>query len=124
MSAKCILLIDDERYISDIIHTSLRKLGGWTVLRAESGREGLQKAETEKPDAILLDVMMPDMDGFAVLQQLQSQSATQGIPVILLTAKVQKSELSNYNQLNVAGTIAKPFDALQLASQITELLGW
>jgi CheY-like chemotaxis protein len=124
MGEKRILVIDDERYISDIIQTSLRKLGGWIVLRAESGQAGLHLAETERPDAILLDVMMPDMNGFSVLQHLQENEATQPIPVILLTAKVRSSDRSQYDEWQVAGVIAKPFDALSLATQIATLLGW
>lgn len=124
MSIKCILLIDDEKRLSSVIQMCLQKLGGWKVLTAESGREGLSKAETEKPDAILLDVMMPDMDGIAVLRELQSHPNTAEIPVILLTAKVQFANLNQYTELKVAGVIAKPFDPLKLASQVAQILGW
>ncbi|MBE9017737.1 two-component system response regulator [Chroococcidiopsis sp. CCALA 051] len=124
MPSKRILLIDDEQRLSRVIETCLRKLGGWTVLTAQSGSEGLQKAQTQQPDAILLDVMMPDLDGIALFRELQENPATQAIPVILLTAKVQPVDRESYARLGVVGAIAKPFDPLQLANQIAETLGW
>ncbi|MGA9382809.1 MAG: response regulator [Phormidium sp.] len=124
MSTKRILLIDDEKRLSTVIQMCLEKLGGWTVLTAESGREGLSKAETEKPDAILLDLMMPDMDGMTVLRELQSNPNTAEISVILLTAKVQPANQNEYDQLRIVGVIAKPFDPLKLASQVAQTLGW
>jgi CheY-like chemotaxis protein len=124
MSAKRILLIDDEQALSSVVATCLRKLGGWQVAIANSGSEGLLLAETEQPDAILLDVMMPDMDGYAVLEKLENNPATRSIPVILLTAKVQTSNHGRYSHLRVAGAIAKPFDPLKLTQQIAVLLGW
>lgn len=124
MSIKTILLIDDEKHLSSVIQMCLQKLGGWKVLTAESGREGLSKAETEKPDAILLDLMMPDMDGMAVLKELKANPNMAEIPVILLTAKVQSVNQNQSTQLKMAGVIAKPFDPLKLASQVAEILGW
>jgi CheY-like chemotaxis protein len=124
MPTKCILLIDDEKDLSEVIQTCLRKLGGWNVLTAQSGCEGLQKAGIEQPDAILLDVMMPDMDGFTVLHKLQAGPATQNIPVILLTAKVQPADHHKYALLGVAGVITKPFDPLKISRQVAEKLGW
>ncbi|MFB2939038.1 response regulator [Aerosakkonemataceae cyanobacterium BLCC-F154] len=124
MTSKYILLIDDEKRLSSVIQMCLQKLGGWKVLTAESGREGLSKAETEKPDAILLDLMMPDMDGMAVLRELQANPNTAEIPVILLTAKVQSANQNQYAQLKIAGVIGKPFDPLKLASQVAQTLGW
>lgn len=124
MSAKRILLIDDEKRLSRVIQACLRKLGGWTVLTALSGSEGLVKAETEQPDAILLDVMMPDIDGLTLFQKLQENPATQAIPVILLTAKVQIVDYEKFSQLGIVGVIAKPFEPLKLADQIADALGW
>ncbi|OKH37627.1 two-component system response regulator [[Phormidium ambiguum] IAM M-71] len=124
MSIKSILLIDDEKRLSIVIQMCLQKLGGWRVVTAESGKEGLSKAETEKPDAILLDLMMPDMDGITVLGKLQANPNTAEIPVILLTAKVQSANQHEYTQLKIAGLIAKPFDPLKLASQVAQTLGW
>ncbi|RUR78757.1 response regulator [Chlorogloeopsis fritschii PCC 9212] len=124
MSAKCILVIDDEKNLCTIIQACLEKLGRWQVLTAHSGSEGLTLAEIEHPDAILLDVMMPDIDGLALFSKLQSNPSTQNIPVILLTAKVQTVDLNKFAQLGVAGVIPKPFDPLKLSHLVAEALGW
>jgi CheY-like chemotaxis protein len=124
MTQKRILLIDDETNLVLVIQICLQKLGGWTVIAAESGAEGLRKAQAEQPDAILLDVMMPDLDGLAVLERLRANPSTQNIPVILLTAKLQSDYQNEYAQLDIAGVLAKPFNPMELASQVATLLGW
>jgi CheY-like chemotaxis protein len=124
MSPKHILLIDDEKHISIVVEACLVTLGGWVVSMAESGQEGLLKAKQEQPDAILLDVMMPDMSGLSMLKALRKDPLTQIIPVLLLTANAQISDRHKYVDLDIAGVITKPFEPLQLADQISELLGW
>lgn len=124
MTGKRILVIDNEQYIQEVAQICLETTAGWDVLTASSGREGLLKAEAEQPDAILLDVMMPDMDGVTTFQKLQDNRATQHIPVILLTAKIQASDHRRYAELGIKTTIAKPFNPLQLASQVAQALGW
>jgi CheY-like chemotaxis protein len=124
MSAKRILIIDNESYIQEVAQISLETVAGWEVITASSGREGLVKAEAEQPDAILLDVMMPEMDGLTTFQELQANPATQHLPVILLTAMVQSGERSRYTQLGLKATIAKPFDPLSLAQEMAQALGW
>ncbi|MEG4496484.1 response regulator [Microcoleus sp. F10-C6] len=124
MSAKRILVIDDEKNLCSVIQACLEYLGGWFVLSAPDGSQGLLLAETQLPDAILLDVMMPDMDGLTLFGLLQNNAATRKIPVIFLTAKVQAMDLSDFADLGVAGVIAKPFDPLSLAQQVAEMLGW
>ncbi|HEY9603392.1 MAG TPA: response regulator [Allocoleopsis sp.] len=124
MSIKRVLVIDDEKNLCAVIEACLENLGGWQVLTALSGSEGLKKAQVQQPDAILLDVMMPDIDGLTLFQELQKDGATQAIPVILLTAKVQSVDLAQFSQLGVAGVIAKPFDPLTLANQVASLLKW
>ena len=124
MTAKRILVIDNEPYIQEVAQICLETTAGWEVLTASSGREGLLKAETEQPDAILLDVMMPDMDGVTTFQKLQDNPATRDIPVILLTAKIQASDRRRYAELGIKATIAKPFNPLELASQVARVLGW
>jgi CheY-like chemotaxis protein len=124
MSQKHILLIDDEKHISTVVKTCLVTLGGWVVLTADSGKEGLLKARQEQPDAILLDIMMPDMNGITLLQELRKEPKTQNIPVLLLTAKAQMSDRDEYTHLDIAGVITKPFEPLKLAEQIAEVLGW
>ncbi len=124
MTAKRILLVDDEENLVSVIQICLQKLGGWTVLTATSGLEGLRCAETEQPDAILLDVMMPDLDGLTVLRRLKENPKTQNIPVILITAKMQSAYQSEYAQLGLAGLLAKPFDPLELAKRVAKILDW
>ena len=123
MTAKRILLIDDEASILAVARIGLKR-AGWSVLTAASGKEGIAKAETLKPDAIVLDVMMPEMDGLATLQQLQNNSQVKHIPVIFLTAKVQKSDRRRFYASGIKGFITKPFDPTTLASQISGFLGW
>lgn len=120
MSTKRILLIDDIREVTQV---SLELMGGWKVLTARSGREGLAKAMAEQPEAILLDVMMPDVDGPTTFQKLQDEPTTCHIPTILLTARVQPSDHRLFSELGVQGLIAKPFDPLRLAQQVDDLLG-
>ena len=124
MTTKSILLIDDEQNLAQVIVVCLESFKGWQVRVANSGKEGLKIVEAVKPDAILLDVMMPEMDGITVFSHLQQNPNTQNIPVILLTAKVQTSDRTRFAQLGVAGVIAKPFEPLKIANQIAELLKW
>jgi CheY-like chemotaxis protein len=124
MTAKRILVIDDEEDIREVAQLCLETVGGWEVMTAGSGSEGLAKAEADAPDAILLDVMMPEMDGPTTFQKLQENQATQDIPVILLTAKVQAAEQRKFAQLGVKAVLTKPFDPLMLANQVAKVLGW
>lgn len=124
MTTKRILVIDDEDGIREIIQICLEAVAGWDVLTAASGSEGLAKAEASQPDAILLDVMMPDMDGPTTFQQLQANTATQHIPTILLTAKAKISEQQQFINLGVTGVITKPVKAQDLVDQIREILNW
>ena len=124
MSEKRILVIDNEEYIREVAQICLETVAGWEVLTASSGGEGIAVAAVEQPDAILLDVMMPDMDGVTTFQQLQANEQTREIPVLLLTAKVQASDRRRYMELGLKAVIAKPFDPLQLAGQVAAALGW
>lgn len=121
---KRILLVDDEDDIREVAQLSLEMVGGWEVLAASSGQEALRRAESERPDAILLDVMMPDMDGPTTFRNLQANPATHGIPVLLLTAKVRSADRERFAELGVAGVLSKPFDPLTLAQEIASVLGW
>lgn len=120
---KTLLVIDDDRDIREIAKTSLELVGGFTVIVAESGQRGVTAAQEVKPDAIILDLMMPDMDGQETLAQLKRSSQTTDIPVIMLTAKVQarKEELVSKG---AAGVLVKPFDPMRLPSQVCEILKW
>jgi CheY-like chemotaxis protein len=122
--SKRILIVDNEPSIREVAQICLETVAGWQTIVAGSGLEGVATAEREQPDAILLDVMMPDLDGLATFNKLQANPATRSIPVILLTAKVQTSDCQNYTDLGIKSTIAKPFSPLELAQQIATILGW
>lgn len=124
MTGKRILIIDDEYRIREVIKLSLEMMAGWIVLTANSGQEGLKLAIAQQPDAIILDMMMPDLDGTQTLKQLRYHQTTQTIPVFLLTAKIQMSAPEQNKQLGVVKVIEKPFDPLKLAYLIADTLGW
>ncbi|QIR41225.1 response regulator [Tolypothrix sp. PCC 7910] len=124
MQTKRILIIDDEETIQTVVQFGLKIAAGWEVFTASSGLEGIQIAQTQKPDVILLDVMMPNMDGIATFKKLQAHSETEQIPVILLTAKAQTAEKHQFNDLGVSGVITKPFNSLELPEQISRILNW
>lgn len=123
MTIKRILLVDDEASILAVARVGLKRMG-WTVSTAASGSECITKAKIEQPDAIVLDVMMPKMDGLATLKQLQESPEAKYIPVIFLTAKAQKADRRRFYASGVRGFITKPFDPTTLASQISGFLGW
>lgn len=124
MASRQILTIDDESHVREVVNACLEALGGWQVLAAPSGQQALNLLEQEKPDAIILDWMMPDMDGLAFLKCLRTNLATQTIPVIVLTAKAHLLQPDELADLGVVATIAKPFDPLALAEKIADSLGW
>ncbi|QYX32291.1 response regulator [Sphaerospermopsis torques-reginae] len=124
MNKKRILVVDNEQYIQEVAKICLETVAGWEVLTASSGKEGIVQAENHQPDAILLDVMMPDMDGIAAFANLQANPNTKEIPVILLTAKIQAADRRRYAQLGMKSAIAKPFNPLELAAQVASALGW
>lgn len=122
--AKHILLIDDEEDIREVTAMSLSTVAGWRVTCAASGVAGVEMAKKNHPDAILLDVMMPDQDGPATMHILRADPITASIPVVFLTAKVQAIERERLRAIGAAGTLAKPFDPLKLADEISQVLGW
>lgn len=124
MNHKRVLIIDDEEAIQTVVKFGLKMSVGWDVLTANSGLEGIQCAQAEQPDIILLDVMMPEMDGLATFERLRRHPETQSIPVILLTAKAQASEKRVFQKTGVNGVITKPFNSLDLAGEITHILSW
>ncbi len=121
---KSILLIDDEPNLAEVIAVCLESFKGWKVHVVNSGKEGLRLVGDLQPDAILLDVMMPEMDGIEVYQNLKANPLTQHIAVILLTAKVQASDREDFANLGVAGIISKPFDPSAIADHISQILNW
>jgi len=124
LPTKKILIVDDEDDIREIAQMSLEDIGGWQVITASCGAEGIAKAEAEHPDAILLDVMMPEMDGPTTVLKLRERPSTKSIPVILLTAKVQARDWQKFAALRVAAILVKPFDPVLLPGQIAAALGW
>jgi CheY-like chemotaxis protein len=122
MPPKRILVIDDENDIQEVARLSLELTENWIVIGANGGAAGALLALSAEPDAILLDVMMPDMDGPSTLRLLQQQGAS--TPVIFLTAKVQTADRQKFMQLGVKGIISKPFDPLTLGQQMREMLAW
>ena len=116
-----VLLAEDEPDVQLIARLSLKK-AGFTVATVGNGLEVLQRVVEEQPDAILLDWMMPDMDGYETCRRLKADPATASIPVIFLTARVQEAEVARALALGAVGCIGKPFDALTLGKQVMELL--
>jgi CheY-like chemotaxis protein len=119
-----ILIVDDEDDIREVAALSLETMSDWKVDVASSGAQGLARAIEFQPDAIVLDVMMPGMDGPATFRELQKNPRTAHIPVLLLTAKVQSSDQRRFADLGVKAVLFKPFDPLTLADQISSALGW
>ena len=122
--ARKILIIDDEDDIREVAALSLESVAGWDVIKASSGAQGLARAAEHQPDAILLDVMMPGMDGPSTFREIRKNPSTAQIPVLLLTAKVQGTDQRRFADLGVQAILFKPFDPLMLSKQISNALGW
>ena len=116
------LVVDDEDDIRRIARLSLAGVGGMDVVEANSGAEGIRKAREERPDVIILDMMMPGMDGVATLRALRADAATAGIPIVFLTAKAMTSEVDRLRGLGARGVLIKPFDPMALPGRLRELL--
>lgn len=116
-----VLYVDDEPDIREIASLALSGVGGLRVTLCSSGAEALAQIPQAQPDLVLLDVMMPLMDGPAVMGRLRADPATAAIPVVFLTAKAQAAEMQSYLRLGALGVIAKPFDPLALADQLKAL---
>jgi CheY-like chemotaxis protein len=117
-----ILLVDDEPDIRKVATISLSRIGNFQVVEACSGAQALSLAASERPDVILLDVMMPNMDGPTTFANLRADPATSAIPVIFMTAKAQMHEVAAIRALGAAGVIAKPFDPRTLPAEVTRLV--
>lgn len=121
MNLERILYVEDEPDIQAVAKLALEMVGGYQVMICSGGQEALDKVGGFAPDIILLDVMMPGMDGPTTLQNLRANPATATIPVIFLTAKVQPSEVAHYQSLGALDVIAKPFDPMALAGQVRKI---
>src|SRR5690348_17222771 len=118
--AKKILAVDDERHIVRLVQVNLERQG-YDVVTAFDGKEALEKVESESPDLIVLDVMMPYMDGFEVLQNLKKNPNTRDIPVIMLTAKAQDADVFRGWQSGVDCYLTKPFNPMELISFVRRI---
>lgn len=116
-----ILYVEDDLDIQTVAQIALEVVGGFQLKICSSGKEAINAAETMVPDLILLDVMMPEMDGPTTLEHLRKIQNTSQTPVVFMTAKVQASEVSYYKSLGAMGVIAKPFDPMTLAQQVRTL---
>lgn len=117
---KKILAVDDEKHIVRLVQVNLER-AGYTVVTANDGKEALEKVAEESPDLVVLDVMMPYMDGFEVLQNLRRSPATRDIPVIMLTAKAQDADVFKGWQSGVDCYLTKPFNPMELLSFVKRI---
>lgn len=117
-----VLLVDDDDDLRTVAALCLSRIGGWETLIAPDGATALQLAVASMPDVVLLDVMMPGMDGFAVLAKLREDRRTARIPVVFLTAAIQRGQVGDYVARGAVGAIVKPFDPLRLPAEVTRLV--
>jgi len=117
-----VLLVDDDDDIRAIGELALVEVGGMATVLASSGPMALEVAEREQPDVVLLDVMMPGMDGTTTLRRLREQPSTAAIPVVFVTAKVQHHEVQRYLDLGAVGVIGKPFDPMKLPDELRAIM--
>jgi CheY-like chemotaxis protein len=119
-----ILVIDDSPLIREAAKVALGTVGGWRIATAVSGEEGIERAVSGRFDAILLDVVMPGIDGITVAERLHGIPATGSLPIVLLTADDRLEDSERFRNLSVAGVIPKPFDIYDLSRQMASLLRW
>jgi CheY-like chemotaxis protein len=117
-----VLLAEDEQDIQKVAQISLQYRGGWEVSLASDGEECLAKAAADPPDVILLDCMMPRLDGYETCRRLKQDPQLRNIPVIFLTAKAQEAEVRKGLSLGAVGYLIKPFNPMSLAAEIQEIL--
>ncbi|MFH1798134.1 MAG: response regulator [Candidatus Omnitrophota bacterium] len=121
MAKKRILVVDDEIELVKAIRLRLEH-AGYEVLLAYNGREGFEKAEKEKPNLILMDVLMPEMDGLQAVEKLKTNNQTEAIPVLMLTAKSQLTDVTKATNLGAEDYIVKPFDSKVLLEKVKKAL--
>jgi CheY-like chemotaxis protein len=118
---KSVLYVDDEPDIREVVEMSLNLVSGIAVKTCGSGLAALELLKSFKPDLVLLDVMMPGLDGPATLMRMRSDAALQHIPVVFMTAKALPQEVDRFMSLGAVGVISKPFDPMQLATRVQEV---
>lgn len=117
-----VILVDDEEDIRKVGRLSLEAVGHFTTAVVSSAREGFDLARSDRPDVIVMDMMMPDVDGLTALAELQSIPDLKDIPVIFMTAKAQPAEIAHYLELGAIGVVRKPFDPMTLPNEINSLM--
>lgn len=119
-SLKRIIHVEDDESIRAIAKVALERVGGFTLLSCASGNEALEKAEEFTPDMLLLDVMMPGLDGPTTLSKLHEQMDLTEVAVVFMTAKVQSSEIEYYKSIGACNVVLKPFDVMTLSEQLVQ----
>ena len=121
MQISSVLLVDDEPDIRIVGEIALSQIGGWDVTVACDGREAIAAVRSNQPDVILLDMMMPGMDGMQTLAHLKADPRTFGVPVIFMTAKVLPVEVERYMDSGAIGVVPKPYDPVSLPVRVAEI---
>lgn len=121
MKPRTILIIEDEPEIRLILSMCLSHVGGYKTIEAADGIEGIEVARRSLPDLILLDALMPRMDGYAACRLIKQDPVLKDIPVVFLTAKTDQKEVDRAIRAGASGCLSKPFDPLALAGQIEEI---
>lgn len=124
MSQPTVLVVDDDENIRELTQLALETVAGWNIVTADGGIAALEMCRTHHPDAVLLDMMMPDMDGLTTFEHLQADESTRDIPVILFTAKGRVGERDPWDSYAIRGMIAKPYNPMTLGDQVSEILHW
>ena len=117
---KRIIHVEDDESIRAIAKVALERVGGFTLLSCASGKEALEKAAQFSPDMLLLDVMMPGLDGPTTLEKLREQMDLSGVAVVFMTAKVQSTEIEYYKSIGACSVVLKPFDVMTLSEQLVQ----
>jgi CheY-like chemotaxis protein len=121
---KRILVVDDDDDVRRLLVMSLARVGGYDVRSVDSGAACLADLAADRPDVVILDVMMPVMDGPTTLEHMRSDPRSFGVPVVFLTAGVVEADVDRLRALPVSGVLRKPFDPMTLPSEVAGLLGW
>jgi DNA-binding response OmpR family regulator len=121
MPAVTVLVVDDDPVIVQLLRVNF-ELEGYQVETAGNGEEALASVKKHRPDIVLSDIMMPKMDGLALVKELQADTSTKDLPVILLSAKAQSADVTRGLELGAADYVTKPFDPLELIDRVTEVL--
>jgi len=116
-----ILYVEDERDIAQVARLALETVGGFVLEECENGRVALEKGPAFQPDLVLMDVMMPEMDGPTALIEMRKTEELKDVPVIFMTAKVQPAEIAEYKEMGAVDVIPKPFDPMTLAEQVKQV---